>query len=267
MVRCPSCGASSLFGLHTKQCAFCGKIVCDKCVPAFFGSLEIKTVWEGVGGYSAPYSTVSFCSSNCYYQFWQRVLDYPMDYEIGTDLEKEKFNSTIIKLWNNAVRNAFATGGPTLATSLMPMVDNAIKIHTKQCPAFKWWDSSSNYLWSYQAFLTKARTALANNLEKCGRTSDAAKIFEELRMYDKARELRERDRHILVKKTDISINLNSLLQQVKEGGIVAVFRCPHCGGKLKIESKTTLNSLKTCEHCGSEIESMDLAEFLKTVLS
>jgi len=86
-------------------------------------------------------------------------------------------------------------------------------------------------------------------------------------MYDKARELRERDQHIFVKKTDVSINLNSLLQQVKEGGIVAIFRCPHCGGKLKISDKTTLSSLKKCEHCSSEIESMDLADFFKTVLS
>ena len=147
------------------------------------------------------------------------------------------------------------------------MVNNAIQIHTKRIAAFKWWDSADNHTWPYKTFKAKARTALAQNLEKCGRTADAAKVFEELRMYDKARELREKDRHIVVKKTDISINLNSLLQQVKEGGIVAVFRCPHCGGKLRIESKTTLNSLKTCERCVSEIESMDLADFLKTALS
>ena len=119
----------------------------------------------------------------------------------------------------------------------------------------------------FEKFRTKARTALAQNLEKCGRTQDSAKIYEDLRMYDKARELRERDRHIMVKKTDVSINLNALLQQVKDGGLVAIFRCPHCGGKLKVSDKTTLNSLKYCEHCGSEIESIDLADFLKTVLS
>ena len=71
----------------------------------------------------------------------------------------------------------------------------------------------------------------------------------------------------MVKKKDVSINLNALLQQVKDGGLVAIFRCPHCGGKLKVSDKTTLNSLKYCEHCGSEIESIDLADFLKTVLS
>jgi transcription initiation factor IIE alpha subunit len=86
-------------------------------------------------------------------------------------------------------------------------------------------------------------------------------------MYDKSRELREKDRQIFVKKTDVSINLNALLQQVKDGGVVAVFRCPHCGGKLKINDKTTMNSLRTCEHCGSEIEAVDLADFFKTVLS
>lgn len=86
-------------------------------------------------------------------------------------------------------------------------------------------------------------------------------------MYDKSRELRETDKHIIVKNTNVSINLNTLLQQVKDGGIVAVFRCPFCGGKLKINKNTTLDSLKTCEHCSSEITSMDLADFLKTVLT
>jgi transcription initiation factor IIE alpha subunit len=108
--------------------------------------------------------------------------------------------------------------------------------------------------------------ALAKNLEKCGRTQDAAKIFEELQMYDKSRELRQQDRNIVIKNTNVSVNLNSLLQQVKDGGIVAVFRCPVCGGKLKVNQSTTLDSLKKCEHCDSDISTLDLADFLKTIL-
>jgi uncharacterized protein with PIN domain len=86
-------------------------------------------------------------------------------------------------------------------------------------------------------------------------------------MYDKARELRDTDRHIIVKNTSVSVNLNSLLQQIKDGGIVAVFRCPFCGGKLKVNKESTVDNLKRCEHCGSEITSMDLADFLKTALT
>ena len=86
-------------------------------------------------------------------------------------------------------------------------------------------------------------------------------------MYEKARELREREKQIIVRRTDISVDLNALLQQVKDGGIVAIYRCPHCGGKLKVSKDTSVESLKVCEHCGSEIEAMELADFLKTALS
>jgi DNA-directed RNA polymerase subunit RPC12/RpoP len=63
------------------------------------------------------------------------------------------------------------------------------------------------------------------------------------------------------------VDLNSLLKQIAEQGIVAVYRCPHCGGKLKIGKETSETNLRICEHCGSEIETMDLADFLKTALS
>jgi uncharacterized protein with PIN domain len=92
-------------------------------------------------------------------------------------------------------------------------------------------------------------------------------VFEELKLYDRARELREKDRHIVIKKTDVSVNLNTLLQQVRDSGLVAVYRCPHCGGNLKIDKGTNLESLRKCIHCGSEIETMDLTDFLRTILS
>jgi lysine biosynthesis protein LysW len=66
---------------------------------------------------------------------------------------------------------------------------------------------------------------------------------------------------------DVSVDLNVLLQQLKEGGLILVYRCPHCGGKLKIDKNVDIAELKQCEHCGSEIESVDLADFLKTALS
>ena len=86
-------------------------------------------------------------------------------------------------------------------------------------------------------------------------------------MYEKAKSLREKDKQMIVKRTEVSFNLNELLKQIKDGGIVAVYRCPHCNGTLRINNKTSLKSLKTCEHCGSEIETVDLADFLKTALS
>jgi hypothetical protein len=213
----------------------------------------------------ASYEAFGFCSTNCFNQFWQRIFDYPVEYEVGTDTLN--FNTKLLSLWNSAIANSTAHSNPNVARALSSKVNFAINIQTSQYIAFPYQETSNKNVWMFDKFRTKAQTALAKNLESCGRTQDSAKVYEELHMYDKARELREKDRQILVKKTDVSVNLNALLQQVKEGGIVAVFRCPHCGGKLKISNQTTLNSLRKCEHCDSEIESMDLADFLKTVIS
>ena len=86
-------------------------------------------------------------------------------------------------------------------------------------------------------------------------------------MYEEAGKARDKRDEIRVKRTEISVNLSSLLEQVKNGGIVAVYRCPHCGGKLKIGKDTKIDYLRTCEHCGTEIEIMDLTDFLRTALS
>jgi hypothetical protein len=186
-------------------------------------------------------------------------------HDVGTDIEG--FGGKVLAIWNQAVLNAASKSNPAVSRGLVQKLQNALQIQTSRATAFPCWDSAGKPFWMFEGFRNKAKMTLAQNLERCGRTQDAAKTFEALRMYDKARELRERDRHIVIKKTDVSINLNALLQQVKDGGIVAIFRCPHCGGKLKISDRTTVNSLRICEHCGSEIEAVDLADFLKSALS
>jgi len=107
----------------------------------------------------------------------------------------------------------------------------------------------------------------AENLEKAGRRKEAAKIYDQYGMYDKARRLRDTEKQVIVRKTNISVDLNALLQQAKDGGIVVVYRCPNCGGKLKVGKDASVESLKVCEHCGSDIEAIELADFLKTALS
>jgi len=105
------------------------------------------------------------------------------------------------------------------------------------------------------------------NWVKAGNFEDAALFLEKRGKYVEAGKMRARGREVVVRQTSISIDLNVLLKQIAEQGIVAVYRCPHCGGKLKIGKATSEASLRVCEHCGSEIETMDLADFLKTALS
>lgn len=213
------------------------------------------------------YETLVACSSKCSEDFAQKVLDYPAIADIGTDTEN--FGRNARELFNKAVMKAFneASGKNHL---IIRTVEHANELDTKQYNAFVTRRlDKGNWVTGglMDRFAERARLACAQNLERVGRPLDAANGYEKLKMYDKARELREKDKQVVVKGTNVTIDLNRLLQQVKDGGIVAVYRCPHCGGKLKVDKNVDIAKLKVCEHCGSEIESMDLADFLKTALS
>ena len=103
----------------------------------------------------------------------------------------------------------------------------------------------------------------AQKAELAGNHEAAAMIYEKMDMYEEAGIARAKSKEALVK----IIDLNKLLQQAKDGGIVVAYRCPHCGGNLRIGKDTSSESLKICEHCGSEIKTIDLLDFLRTALS
>lgn len=113
--------------------------------------------------------------------------------------------------------------------------------------------------------LDRGQTLLqeAKHSEAVERYEDAARIYEKLGMYEEAKMARRRGKGITV----VSVDLNRLLEQVRNSGIVAVYRCPKCGGNLKIGKDTSTNSLRICPYCGSEIAAMDLADFIRTILS
>ena len=190
---CPSCGAGGLFFKADRVCALCGKIVCSKCVPVWYGNLSYKTeATESFG----KYESTGFCSIECCQQFFYKINDFSLSHLIKTSLNE--FPNNVDIAWNQAIFNA-------ISLHYKPKANTAIELHSKNYPAFPTWNSQTKkHSQPYIDFYFKAKTALAENLEKCGRTQDAAKVYEELQSYDKARELRQQDRHIIVKNTIIS---------------------------------------------------------------
>ena len=106
----------------------------------------------------------------------------------------------------------------------------------------------------------------AQNLKVVRRFEDAAKIYEKLGLYSEAGKTRAKGEEVKVKKIEVSVDLNSLLEQVKDGGIAVVYRCPHCNGKLKVGKSSNIESLKSCGYCGSEIQTIEIADLLRTAL-
>ena len=149
MGKCPSCGAGSLFGVATKQCIECGKIVYDRCTPILTGTFRLKTILTP--GLESVYETVGFGSSNGFYQFWDEIDHYPITFEIGTDILG--FNDRVTCAWNKAISN-------TVANDFKAKAQRAINLHSKTGVAFPWWDSKNKHSWMYVKSNTSANLLL-----------------------------------------------------------------------------------------------------------
>jgi transcription elongation factor Elf1 len=264
MGKCVNCGNRKLIQ-DRFQCIVCGREGCSKCLGFLFEIVE--------NGY--PLEKIYACSDKC-------LDDVAKDVESQMSLKDMPADS-----WNQIPPIHFLTERAILnlnnSKRLQPNVTDRIRkgkeLHVYFSPQSfvpkdfldaigKREDKvtiQSNPLWN--KLFRHASTLKAQLFETLREYENAAKVYKSLGMYEEAGRVRDKRNEIRVKKTDISVNLTNLLEQVRNGGIVAVFRCPHCGGKLKIGKDTKPDSLRTCEHCGSEIETMDLTDFLKTVLS
>jgi DNA-directed RNA polymerase subunit RPC12/RpoP len=100
--------------------------------------------------------------------------------------------------------------------------------------------------------------------ERAGRYEDSALGYEQLNLLDKARSLRERDRVTTVKS--VQVNINHLLDQVRQGNLVIPYKCPACGAAMKITGETSAERLAHCPYCGGTVAIGDIEKFLSTIL-
>lgn len=207
---------------------------------------------------------VMVCSDECFRKLEEKFNEYPYHQLVGTDKHILQDRDSVLSIWTQVCIHSIDQFNPRFLPELKWNIKSPL-VRAEPPPPTMGTSHIMGPLW--RGFQHQTEQALIHNLEAAGRLSDAAQIYEDMKMYDEARKLRERERKVTVKRVEISVDLNALLQQVKDGGIVAVYRCPHCGGKVKVSKETSIDSLKHCEHCGSEIETMDLAEFLRTALS
>ena len=112
----------------------------------------------------------------------------------------------------------------------------------------------------------KQKWALASaiNMINAERHEDAARIYESLGMYKEAGEVRRRGRRQVT--TQVHVDVNNLIDQIKRAGISTDYTCPACGGHIRIAPDTSIAKLTSCEFCGSVIQTTDLVDFLTKVV-
>jgi DNA-directed RNA polymerase subunit RPC12/RpoP len=105
----------------------------------------------------------------------------------------------------------------------------------------------------------------AKNLENSGRYEEAARLLEGLGMWSEAGIVRKKGNVQVVRH--LNVDVNELLEKLKSGGLVTVYKCPNCGGSIKISGTTSADKLSKCEYCGTVLRTDDLVNFIKDILS
>jgi len=105
---------------------------------------------------------------------------------------------------------------------------------------------------------------VGRDLEKAGRYADAGDLFEEFGMFEAAGAARKKVKAQVV--TNITLDINQLLDKLKSGGLVTVYKCPNCGASIKISGETSTTQLSKCEFCGTVLRTDDLLKFIQDIL-
>jgi len=106
----------------------------------------------------------------------------------------------------------------------------------------------------------------ANNAARAGRKEDAAVAFESLGLLETSGELRQ-PAPLLVEERRVSIDVNRLVDQLRQGGLALRYTCPSCQAALDLE--TVLQGSRngpTCNYCGTSLRIVEIEGFLRKYL-
>ncbi len=260
MGKCSICGKKGLL-LGTNKCFSCGKEICTNCSGDPFFSIEASSDPNfSVHAYFTFQIQFYSCSDDCRNSFKSFMVNRDFGKTAGTTLD------------DRGARRCFNTLCDAFISEKQPGLRSDIRESTSYPSIYRIYlravKGSPAFDSIYKSFEREWHLGLAKNLEQVGRYIDAANVFEsKLRDYESARKVREKDRSAEIVSTEVPVDLDALLKQFKDSEMIAIYRCPHCGGKLKISKDTTLKSLRNCEHCTSQIEIAEMGDFLRTALS
>lgn len=122
------------------------------------------------------------------------------------------------------------------------------------------------YFGSYQLTPDAAPRAVriqAEHFVLAERHEDAAQLYESIGMWKEAGETRRLKQRQVV--TQVHINVNDLIAQLRALGLTATYTCPACRSPLEITADTKPDALVRCAYCGAVILPTDLVQAIGKV--
>ena len=128
------------------------------------------------------------------------------------------------------------------------------------------WDNLASQMKAcFDRVLSRAETYCTAEIAiRSGRYEDAAKAFEQLTLFEEAGRVRKMALQERNTSRNVSVNMNQLLDQVRNGGLALAYKCPSCGGSIKID-KDFDPGMRVCGYCGTPLDTTVIATMLKNI--
>ncbi|WP_446787306.1 hypothetical protein [Macellibacteroides fermentans] len=121
------------------------------------------------------------------------------------------------------------------------------------------YEGPSNY--DDPVWYNHSQARLAESVE---RIDDAAMYYEKAGFLEKAKQLRIKNRNQVVHH--ITIDVNKLLNFLKESNFTIPYKCPSCHGTIKINGQRDAIKFFTCEYCGTSLQAIDVQNLINDMM-
>lgn len=105
---------------------------------------------------------------------------------------------------------------------------------------------------------------MARNMEKAGNFEKAAVILEKYRFWEEAGRMRRLDDQKVIKH--ITVDMNTLIDQVGTKGLAIPYKCSSCGASITIDKDSKKEGLKFCSYCGTAYNVEDMTKIIQHAL-
>jgi hypothetical protein len=105
---------------------------------------------------------------------------------------------------------------------------------------------------------------MAEEAESAGRFEESARLFEDLKLQQRAGQAREKGRRRTIDSHELSAE--HLLPLLRAGNFVIPYKCTHCGKRVTFDKDRGADRFFICDHCGATFEAHDLAKVLSGLL-
>lgn len=266
MADCPSCGKK--IGLLIKiKCKSCGKTYCNECGGHYLAEIGTNQVNDNNGNPHTQHHAVNrkVCKT-CLNDLETKVVSEaekvnPYGYcpTCGLDAAPTKFKLSQTETAKFEYPNETVFNADMLC--LEAYCPKCSKVYSKR---FLWadgrpYDGSNN--WDDPSWFNYSQAKLAESVE---RIDDAAMFYEKAGFLEKAKQLRIKNKNQVVHH--ITIDVNKLLDFLRQSNFTIPYKCPSCQATIKINSQRDANRFFLCEYCGTSLQAVDVQNLISGMM-